>query len=516
MPSGCLNSATTANQSAIAPTIDASAPALTKPRKPSCSQREQVDGGGEQQQPDGDRAHPAQGARGARASSCRVAETVIGDEPWRCRTYPVRRGRDTGSRRQGRLGHGVVADQQRRRHARDHGDATGCRPGAAPRAAATSAACGPDGQPDGVQHERAVVLDVDDRAPSRRRSGVSATSCGRSTTSTSTSACPSPGTVETTPISQVSSASWTWAGRKSASPMNDGDEAGRRRLEDHAPGCRPARSRRRASPRPGRRSDSASVWSWVTRTAVVPVSRSTRDRVGADLGAQRLVEAARTARRGARRPAAAPAPGPARPAAARRRRARAGSGSPGRRAGPGRAPRATRARRSPRGEPVEAEGDVARRRRGAGTARGPGRPGRPGGARAARHAPGPATTSPAIAIVPGVGPLQARRPAAAAVDLPQPGGADEGDAARPGPPSRSRSRGGAHGAVRLRDAVAARGAGAGSAVIRARRVGAGRRAGPAGTAGTPGPSRPPRSRSAGRAAFSQKFSWPAGRPTPTP
>ena len=36
MPSGCLNSAVTANQSAIAPTIEASAPALTKPRKPCC------------------------------------------------------------------------------------------------------------------------------------------------------------------------------------------------------------------------------------------------------------------------------------------------------------------------------------------------------------------------------------------------------------------------------------------------------------------------------------------------
>ena len=34
-PSGCLNSAVTANQSAIAPTIEASAPALTKPQKPS-------------------------------------------------------------------------------------------------------------------------------------------------------------------------------------------------------------------------------------------------------------------------------------------------------------------------------------------------------------------------------------------------------------------------------------------------------------------------------------------------
>ena len=33
-PSGCLNSAVTANQSAIAPTIDASAPALTNPRNP--------------------------------------------------------------------------------------------------------------------------------------------------------------------------------------------------------------------------------------------------------------------------------------------------------------------------------------------------------------------------------------------------------------------------------------------------------------------------------------------------
>ena len=33
-PSGCLNSAVTANQSAIAPTIDASAPAFTKPSTP--------------------------------------------------------------------------------------------------------------------------------------------------------------------------------------------------------------------------------------------------------------------------------------------------------------------------------------------------------------------------------------------------------------------------------------------------------------------------------------------------
>jgi hypothetical protein len=34
-PSGCLKIAVTANQSAIAPTIDASAPALTKPQNPS-------------------------------------------------------------------------------------------------------------------------------------------------------------------------------------------------------------------------------------------------------------------------------------------------------------------------------------------------------------------------------------------------------------------------------------------------------------------------------------------------
>ena len=36
-PSGCLKSAVTANQSAIAPTIDASAPAFTNPRNPSRS-----------------------------------------------------------------------------------------------------------------------------------------------------------------------------------------------------------------------------------------------------------------------------------------------------------------------------------------------------------------------------------------------------------------------------------------------------------------------------------------------
>ena len=59
-PSGCLNSAVTANQSAIAPTMVASAPALTKPRNPSWSSVSDVDDGGEQQQPDRDRLHPAQ------------------------------------------------------------------------------------------------------------------------------------------------------------------------------------------------------------------------------------------------------------------------------------------------------------------------------------------------------------------------------------------------------------------------------------------------------------------------
>ena len=61
-PSGCLKSAVTANQSAIAPTIDASAPALTKPQKPVASQRGDVHAGSEEQQPDGDRTHPAQPA----------------------------------------------------------------------------------------------------------------------------------------------------------------------------------------------------------------------------------------------------------------------------------------------------------------------------------------------------------------------------------------------------------------------------------------------------------------------
>ena len=46
-PSGCLKSAVTANQSAIAPTIDASAPALTKPQEAVLAQRGDVDDGGE-------------------------------------------------------------------------------------------------------------------------------------------------------------------------------------------------------------------------------------------------------------------------------------------------------------------------------------------------------------------------------------------------------------------------------------------------------------------------------------
>ena len=59
-PSGCLNSAVTANQSAIAPTIDASAPALTNPRNAVLVEGRDVHDRGEHQQPDRDAAHPAQ------------------------------------------------------------------------------------------------------------------------------------------------------------------------------------------------------------------------------------------------------------------------------------------------------------------------------------------------------------------------------------------------------------------------------------------------------------------------
>ena len=75
MPSGCLKSAVTANQSAIAPTIDASAPALTKPQKPSLPQRGDVHAGGEDEQADGDRTHLAQAA-----ATCLVGARIGRDE----------------------------------------------------------------------------------------------------------------------------------------------------------------------------------------------------------------------------------------------------------------------------------------------------------------------------------------------------------------------------------------------------------------------------------------------------
>ena len=135
-----------------------------------------------------------------------------------------------------------------------------------------------------------MVLHRGDHAlPRSAAASASATSWGRRTTSTSVSTPPQPGTVETMPISQVSSASWTWAGRKSASPMNDATNlvAGRSNTPCGVSSCstRPARMTTTRSP-----TESASVWSWVTSTAVVLVSRSTADQLGAHLGAQRLVE----------------------------------------------------------------------------------------------------------------------------------------------------------------------------------------------------------------------------------
>ena len=59
-PSGCLNSAVTANQSAIAPTIEASAPAFTNPSQPCWPERGDVHHRRQHQQADRDRAHPAQ------------------------------------------------------------------------------------------------------------------------------------------------------------------------------------------------------------------------------------------------------------------------------------------------------------------------------------------------------------------------------------------------------------------------------------------------------------------------
>ena len=101
--------------------------------------------------------------------------------------------------------------------------------------------------------------------------------------------------------------------------------------------------------------DSASSWSWVTNTVVMPTSAGGR---AATPGPARAAwrRGSRTARRAAAGGAGGPAPAPAPPAAAGRRRAGAGSGRRGRPARPARAPRATRAavarpltRRSPSG-----------------------------------------------------------------------------------------------------------------------------------------------------------------------
>ena len=72
-PSGCLKSAVTANQSAIAPTIDASAPALTKPEEAVLVEGQDVHHGGEGEQADRERAHASQPP----------AALLVGGRDWR-------------------------------------------------------------------------------------------------------------------------------------------------------------------------------------------------------------------------------------------------------------------------------------------------------------------------------------------------------------------------------------------------------------------------------------------------
>ena len=198
------------------------------------------------------------------------------------------------------------------------------------------------------------------------------------------------------------------------------DEPGRRRLEDPLRGVGLLDEPVAHHHHPVAQVDSASVWSWVTSIAVVLVSRSAADGLGADLRAQRLVEAAerlveqhhgrpRRERPGQRDPlllAAGELVGVALGEVAR--------------AGPARAPRRPGGAARPRGA-GRCRTRRCARRSGAGTARGPGRPGRPGGARAGCQQRRSATSSPAILIVPASG---RSRPATSrsVVDLPQPEG----------------------------------------------------------------------------------------------
>lgn len=104
-----------------------------------------------------------------------------------------------------------------------------------------------------------------------------ATSCGRSTRSSSAEGSTVPmwtslrGRV---PSSLTTVAAVSRAGRKSASPMNEATNrvAGRSNTTAGEPSCSIAPSRITTTWSP---TASASVWSWVTSTAVVPVRRTT-------------------------------------------------------------------------------------------------------------------------------------------------------------------------------------------------------------------------------------------------
>ena len=318
---------------------------------------------------------------------------------------------------------------------------------------------------------------------------------------------PQPGTVDTTPISQVSSAWWTWARQEVGVAHERRDEARRRLLEDAVRACRPARSDPSRMTTTRSPIDSASVWSWVTKIAVVPVSRSTADRVGADLRAERLVEGGE-------------------------RLVEEYDGRP-RRQGTGQrhplllaAGQLVRVAAGQVAQPDQLEhlGDPAAPRRGAGASRSS--PKRDvAGRRQVREQrvvledqadPAPlrvhARAGPGDLVAGDAGSrrrraARARRSAAAAVDLPQPEGPIRVSSS-PGGTDRSRSRAAAHGAVRLRDALEhERGAVTSAAPTpRSPRTWRPRRA-PAGTAGTPARSPAATITSAGSAACSQKFSF---------
>ena len=248
-PSGCLNSAVTANQSAIAPTIDASAPALTKPRKPSWSSVTTYTAAANSSRPTASERIRRRPRR--RSSSSSGAAVIIGtliDDERTGRTRP-----DQGSPGQRRWrGDRVVPDEQGGPQTGYDGDGDRGADRVADRVGLPRPQRPAGAEPHRVQHERAVVLHVDHPGGGVEVGGQRDLVRPQDDVDVHVGVRPARHRRDHADLAGQQGVLHV-RGQEVGVPHERRHEAAWRAPRTPPAGCRPARSRRRASPPRGRR-----------------------------------------------------------------------------------------------------------------------------------------------------------------------------------------------------------------------------------------------------------------------